>query len=176
MGMNRVNAAFFPQAPARPRAAPTPLYTPEQRERRDNSKWTLVQGILAPIQFLACLVSIALITHYLVTDTGLFAAHLSVWIKTALLVTIMVTGALWEKVVFGQYLFAKGFFWEDVVSLWVIAVHLLYVWAATQSTWPAAQVLSIALLAYGLYIINAAQFIYKLRLARAGNKTGSKPA
>ncbi len=179
-GINQVDAAFFPQAPASSRAAPAPLYTPEQRQRRDTTKWTLVQGVLAPIQFLACLVSIGLIAHYLLTDTGLFAAHLSVWIKTALLLTIMVTGAMWEKVVFGQYLFAKGFFWEDIVSLLVISVHLLYVWAATQSAWPAASVLSIALLAYGLYIVNAAQFIYKLRLARRGNTLsnaqGNQPA
>lgn len=38
-----------------------PLYTPEQRVRRDNSRWTLVQGILAPIQFLVFLVSTVLV-------------------------------------------------------------------------------------------------------------------
>ena len=36
------------------------LYTPEERRRRDQSPWTLVQGILAPLQFLVFLVSLAL--------------------------------------------------------------------------------------------------------------------
>ncbi len=35
-----------------------PLYTPEQRRRRDASPWTLVQGVLAPLQFGVFLVSL----------------------------------------------------------------------------------------------------------------------
>ena len=38
-----------------------PLYTPEQRRRRDATPWTLVQGVLAPIQFLVFVVSLALV-------------------------------------------------------------------------------------------------------------------
>ena len=30
-----------------------PLYTPEERARRDRSPWTVVQGVLAPLQLLA---------------------------------------------------------------------------------------------------------------------------
>jgi 3-vinyl bacteriochlorophyllide hydratase len=167
MQVNRINAAEFQNAPELGRVrVQVPLYTPEQRAKRDASPWTLVQGILAPIQFFACLVSIALICRFLLTEEGLPAAHWSVWIKTALLLIIMVTGAIWEKEVFGQYLFAKPFFWEDVVSMAVISMHLFYAWAATQSDWPAGQILSLALIAYALYFVNAAQFIYKLRLAR----------
>ena len=44
-----------------------PLYTPEQRKRRDLSVWTWIQGVLAPIQFLVFLVSITLVIRYLVT-------------------------------------------------------------------------------------------------------------
>ena len=36
----------------------------------------------------------------------------------------MITGAVWEKVVFGQYLFAPAFLWEDVFSFAVIALHI----------------------------------------------------
>ena len=43
--------------PSQPRPS---LYTPEQRWRRDHSMWTLVQGILAPLQFLVFLVSLVL--------------------------------------------------------------------------------------------------------------------
>ncbi len=144
---------------------PRPLYTPEQRLRRDQSGWTLVQGVLAPIQFLVCLVSIALVWRYLSTGAGELAAHWSILLKTGLLLTIMVTGCLWEKAVFGQYLFAPAFFWEDVVSMGVIALHLVYV-AGLLSGWPSQTLMVIALVAYAVYIVNAVQFLYKLKRAR----------
>ncbi len=142
------------------------LYSPEERRRRDSTKWTLVQGILAPVQFLVFLISAALVLHYLVVGSFLLAATVSVLIKTALLLTIMVTGAIWEKAVFGQYLFARAFFWEDVFSILVIALHATYVtllitgWAG-----PRVQML-VALAAYAAYMINATQFLMKLRAAR----------
>ena len=34
------------------------LYTPAERARRDAMVWTLVQGILAPLQFLAFAISL----------------------------------------------------------------------------------------------------------------------
>jgi 3-vinyl bacteriochlorophyllide hydratase len=88
---------------ATPRA---PLYTPEERERRDATRWTIVQGILAPLQFLVFLISLVLVVNYLSNGSGLDAAVASVILKTLILYTIMVTGAIWEKEVFGQYLFA----------------------------------------------------------------------
>lgn len=113
------------------RAAGKPvfLYTKEQRARRDNSVWTTIQGVLAPLQFLAFIVSLVLVLRYLLTGAGYDAATISILFKTVFLLTIMVTGAIWEKVVFGQYLFAPAFFWEDVFSFLVIALHLAYVWA-----------------------------------------------
>ena len=48
-----------------------PLYTAEERRRRDASPWTLVQGVLAPIQFVVFLVSLALVLRYLATGDGL---------------------------------------------------------------------------------------------------------
>ena len=142
------------------------LYTPEQRRRRDATPWTLVQGILAPLQFLVFLVSLALVLRYLLTGAGLEAATASVIIKTLVLYTIMVTGAIWEKVVFGKYLFADAFFWEDMVSMLVIALHTAYL-AAWLWNWGDARLqMFIALAAYAAYVINAAQFLYKLRMAR----------
>jgi len=143
-----------------------PLYTADQRARRDATRWTLVQGILAPVQFLAFAVSVVLVLRYLATGDGYMAATVSILIKTALLFTIMVTGAIWEKVVFGQYLLAPAFFWEDVFSFAVIALHCLYLiglWTAAISP---ESLMMIALLAYATYVINAAQFILKLRAAR----------
>ncbi|MCT4684845.1 MAG: 2-vinyl bacteriochlorophyllide hydratase [Roseicyclus sp.] len=141
------------------------LYTAEERARRDATIWTTVQGVLAPVQFLVFLVSLALVIRFMVTGAGFEAATISIVIKTGVLLTIMVTGAIWEKVVFGQYLFAHAFFWEDVVSFAVIALHLTYVWALL-SGWPHADQMWIALAAYAAYVINAAQFVWKLRMAR----------
>ena len=141
------------------------LYTPEERARRDATVWTVVQGVLAPVQFLVFLISLALVIRFMLTGLGYEAATASIVIKTAVLLTIMVTGAIWEKVVFGQYLFAPAFFWEDVFSFLVIALHLTYVWALLAG-WSHADQMWIALAAYAAYVINAAQFIWKLRMAR----------
>ena len=145
---------------------PYPLYTPSQRARRDATVWTTVQGILAPVQFLVCAVSLILVLRYLATGDGYSAATVSILAKTALLYTIMVTGAIWEKVVFGQYLFAPAFFWEDVVSFAVIALHTLYLYGLLTETVTPLQLMLITLAAYATYFINATQFLLKLRRAR----------
>lgn len=143
-----------------------PLYTPAERARRDASRWTLVQGILAPAQFLVCAVSAILVARCLMTGEGYALATASVLLKTTLLYTIMVTGAIWEKEVFGQYLFAPAFFWEDVVSFGVIALHTLYIIGLLTQALAPGQLLWLALLAYAAYAVNAIQFLWKLRRAR----------
>jgi 3-vinyl bacteriochlorophyllide hydratase len=146
------------------------LYTPDQRRRRDSSRWTLVQGILAPLQFLVFLASLALVARFLITGEGLAAATASVVVKTVALYTIMITGSLWERDVFGQYLFAPAFFWEDVVSMAVIALHTAYL-VALVGDWLAPRALMmLALAAYVTYVVNAAQFVIKLRQARVGTR------
>jgi 3-vinyl bacteriochlorophyllide hydratase len=143
-----------------------PLYTAAQRARRDSTVWTLVQGILAPVQFVIFLISLVLVLRYLATGEGYGIATASVLVKTAALYLIMVTGAIWEKVVFGQYLFAPGFFWEDVFSFGVIALHTLYLYGLFAGTMSPVTLMTIALAAYAAYVINAGQFLWKLRIAR----------
>jgi 3-vinyl bacteriochlorophyllide hydratase len=143
-----------------------PLYTPSQRARRDATGWTMVQGILAPVQFLAFAVSLVLVLRYMATGAGYEAATASILVKTALLYTIMVTGALWEKAVFGQYLFAPAFFWEDALSFIVIALHSLYLWGLLTGRLAPETLMIVTLAAYAAYVVNAAQFILKLRAAR----------
>ncbi len=145
---------------------PVPLYTAAERARRDATVWTLVQGILAPVQFIVFLASLALVLRYLATGEGLALATASIVIKTAVLYLIMVTGAIWEKVVFGRYLFAPAFFWEDAVSMIVIALHTAYLWALITGALSPHDQMLLALAAYATYVINAAQFVWKLRLAR----------
>lgn len=142
------------------------LYTAEERARRDATVWTLIQGLLAPIQFLVFLVSLVLVIRYLATGEGYAVAADSVVAKTALLYLIMITGAVWEKIVFGQYLFAPAFFWEDVFSFAVIALHTLYIIGLFGGYWTPTTLMIIALAAYAAYAVNAGQFILKLRRAR----------
>lgn len=149
------------------------LYTPAQRARRDATRWTLVQGILAPLQFLVCIASAALVIRYLVTGDGLAIANLSVLVKTVLLLVIMVTGSIWEKVVFDEWLFAAPFFWEDVVSMGVIALHLGYVAALFTGALAPRGLMTLALVAYAAYIVNATQFVLKLRAARRGERAAA---
>jgi len=147
--------------PAKP-----PLYTPEERLRRDATPWTLVQGLLAPFQFVVFLVSLGLVIRFLVTGSGEGAATASIVAKTLVLYTIMVTGAIWEREVFGRYLFAPAFYWEDMVSMVVIALHTAYLAALLSGTLSSTNLMLLALAAYATYVINAVQFILKLRAAR----------
>ena len=148
------------------------LYTPSQRIIRDRTIWTKVQAILAPLQFIVCIISLALVVRYLFTSEGYYIATVSIIIKSCLLFLIMITGAIWEKVVFGQFLFAKAFFWEDIVSFFVIFFHGLYLYVLLSGDFAPTSQMSVALFAYFLYFINAFQFLRKLRLAR---QTDQKP-
>ncbi|ASJ92105.1 2-vinyl bacteriochlorophyllide hydratase [Porphyrobacter sp. CACIAM 03H1] len=142
------------------------LYTAEERARRDASVWTVVQGVLAPVQFLVFLVSLGLVIRTLATGEGAFAADVSIVIKTLVLYTIMITGSIWEKVVFGKWLFAESFFWEDVFSMLVLALHTLYLVMLLGGLGTLEQRMLVALAGYGAYVINAGQFLWKLRMAR----------
>ncbi len=143
-----------------------PLYTPEEKIRRDQTAWTMVQGILAPLQFLVFAISLGLVLRYLVTGQGQQAATLSVVVKTLVLYTIMVTGAIWERKVFGRYLFAPAFFWEDAVSMVVIALHTVYLGGLLSGAIDTQTLMFVALAAYATYVANATQFVLKLRAAR----------
>lgn len=142
------------------------LYTPDQRVRRDSTAWTLVQGVLAPLQFVVFLFSLGLVLRYMMTGEGYMLATASIIAKTGILYLIMVTGAIWEKVVFGQWLFAPAFFWEDVVSFGVIALHSLYLYGFLTGAMSPDTLIVIVLAAYAAYVVNAGQFFWKLRSAR----------
>jgi 3-vinyl bacteriochlorophyllide hydratase len=158
------------------KAGPQRLYRPEERRRRDASPWTLVQGALAPLQFAVFLASLVLVLRYLATGDGLAIASASVVVKTLVLYTIMVTGSIWEKDVFGVYLFARPFFWEDVFSMLVLALHTAYLVALATGWLDARGQMLLALAAYAAYVINAAQFLLKLRAARLEAATPPQPA
>ena len=145
------------------------LYNEEERIRRDSTKWTVVQGILAPLQFVVFLVSLSFVLNYLLYGTYESAASVSVVMKTFILCLIMVTGSIWEKTVFDKYLFAKPFYWEDVVSIVVVFLHLLYLFVYFFDFLSVESQLYVALLAYFAYVVNAVQFLFKFKQARDQN-------
>lgn len=153
-----------------------PLYTPAQRRRRDQTVWTLVQGVLAPVQFVVFLASLALVMRFLMTGEGETAAHVSIVLKTLVLYAIMITGSIWEKVVFGKYLFAEPFFWEDVFSMLVLALHTAYLLGWMGGFGDATGLMWLALAAYAAYVINAGQFLWKLRAARLEGQASAERA
>ena len=112
------------------------------------------------------LVSAYLVAHFLITGQGQDVATASVVFKTGVLYLIMVTGSIWEKEVFGRYLFAPAFYWEDVVSMVVMALHTAYIVALLSGALDTHTLMVLALTAYATYIVNAAQFLLKLRSAR----------
>jgi 3-vinyl bacteriochlorophyllide hydratase len=126
----------------------------------------MVQGVLAPLQFLAFIASTGLVLHYLISGHGYEAATLSVVVKTGFLYAIMITGSLWEKAVFGRYLLAPAFFWEDMFSFLVIALHTAYLLALVTGALTSQQMMMLALTAFSAYVVNAAQFVIKLRAVR----------
>jgi 3-vinyl bacteriochlorophyllide hydratase len=148
-----------------------PLYTPEERRRRDSSRWTLVQGVLAPIQFLIFLVSLVLVLRFFATGEGAGAATVSIVAKTLALYTIMITGSIWEKAVFGKWLFVHAFFWEDVFSMLVLTLHSAYLVALIGGLGTESGRMLLALAAYATYAVNATQFLLKLRAARLQSST-----
>jgi 3-vinyl bacteriochlorophyllide hydratase len=158
---SRLNPSSFRRHCSKPS-----LYSPEERLRRDHSPWTLVQGILAPLQFVVFVVSLALVIRYLVTGYDYTLATISILVKTIALYTIMITGSIWEKDVFGKWLFARAFFWEDVFSMLVLGLQTVYLSALLGGWGSPRQQMIIAIAAYAAYIVNATQFLLKLRAAR----------
>jgi 3-vinyl bacteriochlorophyllide hydratase len=152
-------------------------YTPEQLARRNQSKWTLVQAILAPLQFLAFIISFALIIHYLLTGNGYEIANLSVLVKITLLWLITITGMLWEKDVYDRWFLAPQFFWEDVLNAVAMFFHNLYFFARWQG-WSQQAIMTLMLVAYVSYLVNCAQFFVRglrarqQRLAAAAGSSG----
>jgi len=152
------------------------LYTAAERVRRDSTRWTLVQGVLAPVQFLVFLISLGLVIRWFLTGEGLEIATISIVVKTLVLYLIMVTGSIWEKVVFGKWLFVHAFFWEDVFSMLVLALHTSYLAALYTGSLDASQLMLLALAAYATYVINAGQFLLKLRAARLDMERADRQA
>ncbi|MBN1278270.1 MAG: 2-vinyl bacteriochlorophyllide hydratase [Chlorobiaceae bacterium] len=148
-----------------------PRYTPEQLARRNASPWTKSQAILAPIQFLIFLAGLTVTWLYKqqiwIDDFGWITFFVT--LKTLMLFLIFVTGAFFEKEVFGAYAFAPEFFWEDFGSAIAMIVHtsyfVLFFLGLDENL-----LIWTALLAYLSYLVNAAQFVIRLLLEKHNEK------
>ena len=136
------------------------MYTAEQLEKRNNSKWTTVQAILGPVQFIAFIISFWLVIRYLSTGEGYMITNISVIIKIALLWLITITGMIWEKEVYGHWFLAPQFFWEDVGNAVAMLMHNLY-FLAVWLDWSNRAVMLLMLIAYISYLFNFGQFALK---------------
>ncbi len=148
-----------------------PRYTPEQLEKRNASKWTTVQAVLAPIQFLIFLAGLTvtwLFTKQIwITDFSWITTFVT--LKTFMLVLIFVTGGFFELEVFGHFAFAPEFYWEDFGSAIAMVVHLSYFilfWMGLDRE----VLIWTAYLAYLSYLVNAAQFVIRLLLEKHNEK------
>lgn len=157
-------------AGGQPVATPLPAgYTPEQLARRNASVWTKVQAVLAPLQFLAFIISFTLVVRYLLTGEGFAVANTWVLIKIALLWLITITGMIWEKEVFGHWFLAPQFYWEDVGNAVAMLFHNLY-FVARWLGWSEQAVMTVMLVAYLTYLVNCWQFIVRGVQARRQRK------
>ncbi|NTV91705.1 MAG: 2-vinyl bacteriochlorophyllide hydratase [Chlorobiaceae bacterium] len=148
-----------------------PRYTPEQLARRNASVWTKVQGILAPIQFVMFLAGLTVTFLYKqniwIDDFAWITFFVS--LKTFMLFLIFITGAFFEKEVFGAFAFAPEFFWEDFGSAIAMIVHITYFILFFRGLDENILIWT-ALLAYLSYLINAAQFLIRLLLEKHHEK------
>lgn len=135
-----------------------------------------MQAVLAPLQFLAFIISLGLVIRYLLTGDGYTIANISVLIKIGLLWLITVTGMIWEKEIFGHWFLAPQFFWEDVGNAVAMILHNLY-FLARWLAWSDRAVMTLMLVAYVGYLFNMAQFIVKgLRAKRQRQTVKPQPA
>ncbi|NDJ84924.1 MAG: 2-vinyl bacteriochlorophyllide hydratase [Chloroflexi bacterium] len=140
-------------------------YTQAQLTKRNSTKWTLVQAVLAPLQFLAFVISLAVIIRYLITGDGYAVANASVLIKIGLLWLITVTGMFWEKAVYDKWFLAPQFFWEDAFNAVAMFLHNLY-FVAHFLGWSEQSIMTLMLVAYISYLVNFAQFFIRGLQAR----------
>ena len=147
-----------------------PRYTPEQLRKRNNSVWTTVQLVLAPIQFVVFIVGVILTFMYY--NGSLENFSLVTWallIKTIFLVVLFVTGAFFEKEIFDIWVYSPEFFWEDIGSSVATIVHFLYFVLAYLGFSQEALIWT-AFAAYFTYVVNAAQYLIRIYLEKQNEK------
>jgi 3-vinyl bacteriochlorophyllide hydratase len=133
----------------------------EVRARRKASVWTLIHPIFALGQLLAFFVSVGLLVAYFFGRVSFGVVHIAVMTKIGLMVGAVITGALWEKDVFGSYWFAAEFLVEDVMTVNVFILQIAYVLMAYTHPENLGVILWVLGLAYFVYAGNVTQYIVR---------------
>lgn len=144
----------------------------EMVARRSASIWTKIHPVFALGQLLAFFVSVGLLIGYLRGTVSFEVVHQSVVVKVALMVGAIITGALWEKDVFGQYWFAPQFMAEDTMTVNVFLLHAAYLGMAYAHPENIPTQLGMLIVAYGVYVANVAQYV--VRTAMLGKHVAVK--
>jgi 3-vinyl bacteriochlorophyllide hydratase len=130
-------------------------------DRRTASIWTLIHPLFAIGQLLVFVVSVSLFVAYLLGAVPFHVVHISVLVKIGLMVGAVISGAFWERDVFGYWWFAPEFLFEDVMTVIVFIMQITYlaiVYAHPEDTGVIAGALAFA---YAVYLANVAQYIHR---------------
>lgn len=147
-----------------------PRYTPEQLRIRNSSPWTKVQFILAPIQFVVFIIGLVVtILYYAHAIDDFNLVTYGVLVKTLFLIALFVTGAVWEKEVFGVWVFSHEFFWEDIGSTIAVIFHFAY-FVFAWLDYPKETLVIAAFAAYLSYFGNAIQYLLRVYLEKRNEK------
>jgi 3-vinyl bacteriochlorophyllide hydratase len=130
-------------------------------DRRRASIWTLIHPLFAIGQLLAFFVSVGLFVAYLRGSVPFHVVHVSVLVKVGLMVGAVLTGAFWERDVFGYWWFAPEFLFEDVMTLIVFITQLTYLAMVFFHPHMMNAIIGILAVAYLVYIGNVAQYIHR---------------
>jgi len=136
------------------------------RDRRSASVWTMVHPIFALGQLAAFLVSVGFLIAFAFHGASFAAVKTSVFIKISLMVGAVVTGALWERDVYGFYWFAPEFLAEDVMTLIVFLSQVFYLAMVAFHPDEMVPILASLGFAYTVYVANVAQYIHKTQRAK----------
>jgi len=136
------------------------------RDRRSASVWTMVHPIFALGQLAAFVVSIGFLIAFAFHAVPFSAVKTTVLVKIGLMVGAVVTGALWERDVYGYYWFAPEFLAEDVMTLIVFLSQLFYLAMVAIHPDRLVPILAALGFAYVVYVANVAQYIHKTQRAK----------
>jgi 3-vinyl bacteriochlorophyllide hydratase len=134
--------------------------------KRKASVWTMIHPLFALGQLLAFFVSVGWFVAFLRGAVPFHVVHVSVLVKVALMVGAVLTGAFWERDVFGYWWFAPEFLFEDVMTLIVFIMQMTYlamVWA--HPTYMGV-IVGVLVAAYTVYVANVAQYIHRTQRAK----------
>ncbi len=130
-------------------------------DRRTASIWTVIHPLFAIGQLLVFVVSVSLFVAYLRGVVPFHVVHISVLVKIGLMAGAVVSGAYWERDVYGYWWFAPEFLFEDVMTLIVFITQITYlaiVYIHPEDTGVIAGALAFA---YAVYLGNVAQYIHR---------------